>query len=389
MHDDRTTHCPLGHFGCWYVHSGSVAGPARPWGGPSTDQLRAWTDSTGKHTIQAEFVEFKEGKVRLRKQNGKVVTIPIEKLSDADRELVQRQSKGKPAAKNAPKEFVVDLGSGIKLEMVLIPAGEFMMGSPDSDKDAMDEEKPQHRVRITKPFYLGKYLVTQEQWEAVMGNNPSNFKGPKNPVENGQLGRLPAVSDKLNAKSRPRGGKFHCPPRRSGNTLAGRGAKRGIALATTSRSSAIMPGMTRTRARRRILLARRSRMPGGCTICTGTYGSGVRIGMVVITMRTHRRTIRRGRSRVRAASSGAGAGSIAPGCAVRPVAMSPGMGPRSWACVSAWFRRTSRARKPRHCKPHPRILVLRPASCRWQSCRCRWQLETPARNAPARDCPLR
>ena len=38
-------------------------------------------------------------------------------------------------------------------------------------------------MRITKPFYLGKYLVTQEQWEAVMGNNPSHFKGPKNPVE--------------------------------------------------------------------------------------------------------------------------------------------------------------------------------------------------------------
>ena len=69
-----------------------------------------------------------------------------------------------------------DLGNGIKLELVLIPAGEFMMGSPDSDKDASDDEKPQHRVRITKPFYLGKYLVTQEQWGAVMGSNPSHFK---------------------------------------------------------------------------------------------------------------------------------------------------------------------------------------------------------------------
>ena len=85
--------------------------------------------------------------------------------------------------KSPPKEFTVDLGKGIKLDMVLIPAGEFLMGSPDSDKDAFPEEKPQHRVRITKPFYLGKYLVTQEQWEAVMGNNPSSFKGPKNPVE--------------------------------------------------------------------------------------------------------------------------------------------------------------------------------------------------------------
>ena len=57
------------------------------------------------------------------------------------------------------------------------------MGSPDSDKDVFPVEKPQHRVRITKPFYLGKYLVTQEQWQAVMGDNPSQFKGPRNPVE--------------------------------------------------------------------------------------------------------------------------------------------------------------------------------------------------------------
>ena len=68
--------------------------------------------------------------------------------------------------KQPPKELAVDLGGGVKLEMVLIPAGEFMMGSPDSDEDAVPDEKPQHRVRITKPFYLGKYLVTQEQWEA-------------------------------------------------------------------------------------------------------------------------------------------------------------------------------------------------------------------------------
>jgi formylglycine-generating enzyme required for sulfatase activity len=81
--------------------------------------------------------------------------------------------------KQAPKELTVDLGRGVKLEMVLIPAGEFLMGSPESDKNTSRVEKPQHRVRITKPFYFGKYLVTQEQWEAVMGNNPSDFKGPR------------------------------------------------------------------------------------------------------------------------------------------------------------------------------------------------------------------
>ena len=71
-----------------------------------------------------------------------------------------------------PKELTVDLGGGVKLEMVLIPAGEFMMGAPNSDQNPGDwDRKPQHRVRIAKPFYLGKYLVTQEQWETVMGSN--------------------------------------------------------------------------------------------------------------------------------------------------------------------------------------------------------------------------
>jgi formylglycine-generating enzyme required for sulfatase activity len=110
-----------------------------------------------------------------------------------------------------PKELAVDLGGGVKLEMVLIPAGEFLMGSPDSDKDAQSDEKPQHRVRITKPFYLGKYKVTQEQWMALMGNNPSKFKGPKNPVEQVSWDDCQQFFEKLNAKSRHGGGKFQLP----------------------------------------------------------------------------------------------------------------------------------------------------------------------------------
>jgi formylglycine-generating enzyme required for sulfatase activity len=69
------------------------------------------------------------------------------------------------------------------MEFVLIPAGTFQMGSNDSD--ANKNEKPVHTVRITKPFYLGKYEVTQDQWQAVMGTNLSNFTGdPNRPVEN-------------------------------------------------------------------------------------------------------------------------------------------------------------------------------------------------------------
>ncbi|MCH7688722.1 MAG: formylglycine-generating enzyme family protein, partial [Planctomycetes bacterium] len=56
--------------------------------------------------------------------------------------------------------------------MVPIPAGEFQMGSPDSDKDSNPFEKPQHPVKITKPFYLSVYEVTQQQYEKVMGVRP-------------------------------------------------------------------------------------------------------------------------------------------------------------------------------------------------------------------------
>jgi formylglycine-generating enzyme required for sulfatase activity len=70
------------------------------------------------------------------------------------------------------------------IEMVFIPAGEFLMGSPRTEKDRHVNEGPIHKVRLTQPFYMGKYEVTQGQWSAVMGNNPSHFKGSDRlPVE--------------------------------------------------------------------------------------------------------------------------------------------------------------------------------------------------------------
>lgn len=76
-----------------------------------------------------------------------------------------------------------EITNSIGMKLVLIPAGEFMMGSPSSDSDGGPSEGPQHRVKITEPFYIGKYEVTQSQYEAVMGKNPSRFKGKNNPVE--------------------------------------------------------------------------------------------------------------------------------------------------------------------------------------------------------------
>lgn len=78
--------------------------------------------------------------------------------------------------------YVEDL-NGVSLEMVKIPAGTFLMGSPEDEfKREKEYESPQHQVSV-QSFYIGRFEVTQAQWVAVMGYNPSNFKGEQLPVD--------------------------------------------------------------------------------------------------------------------------------------------------------------------------------------------------------------
>jgi formylglycine-generating enzyme required for sulfatase activity len=79
--------------------------------------------------------------------------------------------------------YRVEMGQGVTLDLVSVPGGEFMMGSPDSEEGRTADEGPQHRVRVAG-FNMGKFEITQAQWMAVMGGkNPSNFKGQNLPVE--------------------------------------------------------------------------------------------------------------------------------------------------------------------------------------------------------------
>jgi formylglycine-generating enzyme required for sulfatase activity len=83
--------------------------------------------------------------------------------------------------------FVEQLGKSSTLDMVLIPGGTFVMGAPESEEGSRSNERPQHIVNI-EPFFLGKYSITQAQYTAIMGKNPSRFNGepdsPERPVEN-------------------------------------------------------------------------------------------------------------------------------------------------------------------------------------------------------------
>lgn len=84
----------------------------------------------------------------------------------------------------ATEEITVDLSSGITIEFVWIEPGVFLMGSPSLEVGRDSDEVPEHEVEISRGFWLGKYEITQAQWEQVIRSNPSRYRGPARPVEN-------------------------------------------------------------------------------------------------------------------------------------------------------------------------------------------------------------
>jgi len=124
-----------------------------------------------------------------------------------------------PVLDKQPQALTLDCGNGQTLKFVMIPSGEFMMGSPatlpglalslrgdniyldNNPQPAPPDEQPQHKVRITRPFYLGTFTVTQAQYAAVMGANPSRYKGANRPVEMVSWNDAVAFCTKLSAKT--------------------------------------------------------------------------------------------------------------------------------------------------------------------------------------------
>ncbi|MFO0926527.1 MAG: SUMF1/EgtB/PvdO family nonheme iron enzyme [Gemmataceae bacterium] len=111
------------------------------------------------------------------------------------------------ASKKAGDLIRVSLGDGVEMTFAWCPPGTFQMGSPE-EEEQRDDDETQHRVTLTQGYWLGIHEVTQAQWKAVMGNNPSNFKGDNLPVENVRWDDCQVFCRKLGEKT---GKRFRLP----------------------------------------------------------------------------------------------------------------------------------------------------------------------------------
>ena len=157
-----------------------------------------------------------------RSQKGGPAKSTVYKKWPFDAAEAKRRQAETAKALGVKVEQDFELAPGVKITMVLVPAGEFLMGSAasaaevarlsnmeEAKAECFEHEHPQHRVTIREPVWLGKHEVTQAQWEAVTGSNPSEFKGAKNPVERVSWNHIQQFLKKVNA--RRRGAQFRLP----------------------------------------------------------------------------------------------------------------------------------------------------------------------------------
>jgi formylglycine-generating enzyme required for sulfatase activity len=134
-------------------------------------------------------------------------TVPLGPRNPATIDQAKTLQSETARNRGLPAEKTVEIAKGVAMDFVLIPAGRFHMGSPAGERSRDSDEGPLHQVEISKPFYMGKYEVTQKQYEAVLGyNRKVKFRGPDLPVENVEWGQCQmfcsALSNKTDSKMR-------------------------------------------------------------------------------------------------------------------------------------------------------------------------------------------
>ena len=144
----------------------------------------------GQHSyiVFCDGYDSEEGTVKLKASTPSNLQITLSKETTAIQQstvsqpTVVQQPVVQPTVTNSDN-ISIPVKDGIGIDMVRIEAGTFTMGATYEMKNPLDEEKPAHQVTLTNDYYIGKYEVTQALWKAVMGDNPSKFKGDNLPVE--------------------------------------------------------------------------------------------------------------------------------------------------------------------------------------------------------------
>ena len=156
-----------------------------------TNGVARTTLPVGQHSfvVACEGYESEEGMVKLKASAPSNIQITLTKEAVA----IQQNIVSQPAVAQQPvvqapiansDNITIPVKDGISIDMVRVEAGTFTMGATAEMEDPEDDEKPTHHVTLTNDYYIGKYEVTQALWKAVMGKNPSYFKGDNLPVEN-------------------------------------------------------------------------------------------------------------------------------------------------------------------------------------------------------------
>ncbi len=179
------------------IAGGKVRAETEVW----REGMPGWQPAGGVQELKGMFPVAKTPPVRP----------PEAVITPGNQQTLQRVFGGASAQgeRAAGTETQVDLGNGVMLDLVWCPPGTFMMGSPESELERSTIET-QHQVTLTQGFWMGKYEVTQGQWGAVTGSNPSHFKGdPRLPVERVSWYDCQEFIEKLN--SLVKGGGFVLP----------------------------------------------------------------------------------------------------------------------------------------------------------------------------------
>ena len=172
----------------------------------------------GQHSyiVACDGYESEEGMVKLKASAPSNLQITLMKESIGAGIVNQQQSEnqqssntyvasssnnssGSPSVASGSNAISIPVKNGISIEMVKVEAGTFMMGATSEMQDPYRWEKPVHQVTLTNDYYMGKYEVTQALWEAVMGSNPSYFKGDNLPVETVSWNDCQEFISKLNS----------------------------------------------------------------------------------------------------------------------------------------------------------------------------------------------